>query len=256
LKAHLFTDADNTLWDTDKIYASAQLDMLRQIERMIGLKAPHEEGQGLAFLRGVDQKIASAHPDHLRYPPVLLARGLSMVLGGRPVDEAVAQLIGHQENSTNEFGQLQDTFIKAIQTLPPLREGVREGLVAVGEGGIPVTIVTEERVERCCRFVAEHRLEELIFEVVSVRKSTAAYLNLKQKTGAITCFMVGDQIDRDIVAANAAGFFTFYFPGGFAPYWNADFEIGEARQIKRYDAIVPEMFAEIERASHSPRQKQ
>ncbi|MGY4473708.1 HAD family hydrolase [Bradyrhizobium sp. USDA 3364] len=248
MKAHLFTDADNTLWDTDRVFAAAQLDMLRQIERLTGRDAPQDEDQGLAFLRDLDQKIAATHPDHLRYPPALLAQGLSMVLQGRDVEEAVALISGRAEVRLNDhFETAQSRFLEAIQSLPALRTGVREGLIAISKAGVPVTIVTEEKAERCRRFVSGHGLEHLIGEVVSVRKTSQAYLDLKRGVGSARCFMVGDQVDRDILAAAAAGFSTFYFPGGFVPYWNADVDVGEAKRIDRYDAIVPDILAETRR---------
>jgi putative hydrolase of the HAD superfamily len=249
LKAHLFTDADNTLWDTDAVFAAAQLEMLREIERLTGRNAPQEEDRGLAFLRSVDQKIATAHPDHLRYPPALLARGLAMVLKGHNVEEAIAQVNGVGIGPADVFEPAESSFLEAIQRLPQLRQGVREGLAAAAAAGIPVTIVTEESVERCRKFVAGHGLGCLIGNVVSVRKTTPVYLDLKRGAGKARCFMVGDQIDRDVVAASAAGFSTFYFPGGFAPYWNADLDIGKAKQIDRYDAIVPDIIAETARVS-------
>jgi putative hydrolase of the HAD superfamily len=239
LKAHLFTDADNTLWDTDEIFASAQLGMLREIEKLTGREAPRDEDRGLAFLREVDQKIAKAHPDHLRYPPALLAQGLAMVLGGCGVGEAVARLTGPEGKAGDEFGPVQSRFIEEIRKLPPLREGVREGLMAAGHVGIPVTIVTEETAERTCKLLLEHRLADLVVDVVSVRKTTSAYSQLKKGVGDIACYMVGDQIDKDILAASAAGFSTFYFPGGFAPYWNLEIDVGQAELIERYDEIVP-----------------
>jgi putative hydrolase of the HAD superfamily len=113
--------------------------------------------------------------------------------------------------------------------------------------------VTEENAERCRKFVVGHRLGHLIGGVVSVRKTATAYLDLKRTVGTARCFMVGDQIDRDIVAAAAAGFSTFYFPGNFVPYWNADSDIGKARRIDRYDAIVSEILAKMGHASASVR---
>jgi putative hydrolase of the HAD superfamily len=134
-----------------------------------------------------------------------------------------------------------------------LRKGVREGLVAEYEAEMPVTIVTEEGAERCRKFMVGHRLEGLIAGVVSVRKTEAVYRDLKRSDATASCFMVGDQIDRDIVAAAAAGFSTFYFPGGFVPFWNAGSNIGEARQIDRYDTMVSEILADTGLASASVR---
>ena len=134
--------------------------------------------------------------------------------------------------------------------IPPLRKGVREGLVAAYEAEMPVTIVTEESAERCRKFMVGHRLGGLIAGVVSARKTAAVYRDLKRSVAtASCCFMVGDQIDRDILAAAEAGFSTFYFPGGFVPFWNAGSGIGEARRIDRYDTMVSEILTETGRTS-------
>ena len=124
-----------------------------------------------------------------------------MVLEERDVEEAVAQVTGPEVGSAHVFEPAQTRFLETIQKLPPLRNGVREGLVAASEAEISVTIVTEENAERCRKFVVGHRLAHLIGGVVSVRKTAAAYLDLKRTVGTARCFMVGDQIDRDIVAA-------------------------------------------------------
>lgn len=243
MKTHLFTDADNTLWDTDAVFAAAQLDMLREVERHTGRHAPDEEDRGLAFLRTIDQRIAAAHPDHLRYPPVLLAQGLALVLEGAGVEDAVARITAPDLAPSHVFEPAQSRFLDAIRRIPPLRKGVREGLLAVTRAGIPVTIVTEERAERCRKWVAGHRLDGLIDDVLSVRKTKEVYADLKRKAGPGRCFMVGDQIDRDVMAAAAAGFSTFYFPGGFAPYWATKLDATETTHIDRFDAIVPEIMA-------------
>ncbi|MCC8968910.1 HAD hydrolase-like protein [Bradyrhizobium sp. Cham227] len=225
------------------MFAAAQLDLLRQIERLTDREAPQAEDRGLAFLRDLDQKIAARHPDHLRYPPALLAQGLAMVLRGFDVEEALKLIFGSEARPDDVFAAAQSRFLDAIQSLPPLRTGVRDGLIAISKARVPITIVTEEKAERCRKSVSEHRLGHLIDDVVSVPKTTAAYLDLKRRARTGSCFMVGDQVDRDIVAAAAAGFSTFYFPGGFSPYWNADLDIGKAKRIDRYDAIVPDIIA-------------
>ena len=39
-RMHLFTDADNTLWDTNGVFVDAQRAMLRELETATGLCAP------------------------------------------------------------------------------------------------------------------------------------------------------------------------------------------------------------------------
>lgn len=67
----------------------------------------------------------------------------------------------------------------------------------------------------------------------STPKSMTAEETRKVKTGANlngltdapdNAFMVGDQLDRDIAPAKAAGVNTIYFPGGFQPRWAPDLQ--------------------------------
>jgi putative hydrolase of the HAD superfamily len=51
--------------------------------------------------------------------------------------------------------------------------------------------------------------------------------------------MVGDQIDRDIEPAKAAGFETVYFPSAFLSYWNVNQQSTADHQISRFDELVP-----------------
>ncbi|MBB4423888.1 putative hydrolase of the HAD superfamily [Bradyrhizobium sp. CIR48] len=240
-RAHLFTDADNTLWDTDAVFAAAQLEMLREIERRTGHNAPADADRGLAFLRTVDQRIAAVHSDHLRYPPGLLAQGLALVLAGKDIAEVVERVTGPDAKISGEFEQVQAQFLESLKRITPLRDGVRVGLQAISAAHVPITIVTEERPERCRWLLAEHGLESLITEVISVRKSVEVYLGLKRKARCERCFMVGDQLDRDVQSATAAGFLAFYFPGGFEPYWVTGIDTSSTRRIARFDEIVAEV---------------
>ncbi|OSI72289.1 hypothetical protein BSZ21_07345 [Bradyrhizobium canariense] len=242
-RAHLFTDADNTLWDTDAVFAAAQLEMLRDMERRTGHNAPDDEDRGLAFLRIIDQRIAAVHPDHLRYPPALLAQGLALVLAGKDIAEVVEHVTRPDTKIAGGFAQVQGQFLESLKRIPPLREGVRAGLKAVSAVHVPITIVTEERPERCQSLLAEHGLDSLVTEVISVRKSVEVYLELKRKAGCERCFMVGDQLDRDVQSAAVAGFLAFYFPGGFQPYWVTEMHASSIRRIARFDEIVAEVVA-------------
>ena len=49
----VFIDADNTLWDTDGVYADAQLALLNELEDRLGVQFP--ELDRLAFVRSIDQ---------------------------------------------------------------------------------------------------------------------------------------------------------------------------------------------------------
>jgi len=66
----VFIDADNTLWDTDGVFADAQLALLKELEDHLGVQFP--EPDRLAFVRAIDQGLAERHHEGLRYPPRFL----------------------------------------------------------------------------------------------------------------------------------------------------------------------------------------
>ncbi|MBK6491620.1 MAG: HAD hydrolase-like protein [Sphingomonadales bacterium] len=55
--------------------------------------------------------------------------------------------------------------------------------------------------------------------IVEGVKRPDLYRRILRLTGTLEAFMVGDQLDRDIAPAKAAGLETIYFPGGFQPRW-------------------------------------
>jgi putative hydrolase of the HAD superfamily len=238
---HLFTDADNTLWDTDSIYAGAQLGLLRDLETLTGrLAAPTEDG-GLAQIRSIDQGIAARHTDGLRYPSKMLVRAVISWLQGTPGDDAVSEALasGGVLESGNEV--MHARFLKRLGSQPSLRSGVRRGLVAAMDSEVPVTVVTEGRESRCVELLALHELDRYVGRVISTVKTRAAYEELKRGTTASSCMMIGDQIDRDIQPAAQAGFETFLFPSRFAPHWNDGVRQTADHIVNEYDAIVPFM---------------
>jgi len=223
---HIFTDADNTLWDTNYVYAQAQLWMLREVEARVGVSVPAADDNGLAFLRAVDQRIAKIHLRGLRYPPALLASGLALALQGKPPEEAAALSIAasNRGDGAAKFHDCADGFLVRLRNLPQLRPGVAEGLPAlVSLQGFPVTIVTEESRERCEARLAAHGLNGLVDEIVSANKNRNLYRHLRQRwpAAADQAVMIGDQFDRDVEPARQEGYRAFHFPGGFNPFWTA-----------------------------------
>jgi putative hydrolase of the HAD superfamily len=94
-------------------------------------------------------------------------------------------------------------------------------------------------VESSSKLIEAHCLASFIGGIASIRKTRDAFRQLKNVANAERVVMVGDQLDRDIRAAAAAGFETFYFPGGFKPYWLDQTEANKTQQVSRYDEIVP-----------------
>lgn len=215
----ILTDADNTLWDTDAVYASAQLAMLEEIEHAAGGSAPADDR--LAWLREFDQAIASAHHRGLRYPPTLLAHALALgVKGSTAVDAAAlarqprARLIGGDQGA-----EIADRFVAAIRMLPPLLPGVRTGLGLALTARVDVWVLTEAHADLQRSRIASLGLDGLVAGVSEVSKTVEQFGRQVRRFAPRSVIIFGDQPDRDIVPAAAAGCRTVLIPSRFKPFW-------------------------------------
>ena len=82
----LVTDADNTLWDTNAVYAEGQLILLERTEE--ALQQTTGIVDRLGFVRAIDQQLAVLHGHDLRYPSELLALGIANAIAGATPEEA------------------------------------------------------------------------------------------------------------------------------------------------------------------------
>lgn len=222
--ATVFVDADNTLWDTDSVFADAQRNMLKRVEDATGAVANVDDR--LAYVRAVDQAIAERHHARLRYPPKLLVRGLEAALAGHPADRAARaawRSTAPNRLPDDRADEIEQAFFVDLRHDPELRTGVREGLEALRAANCMVLIVTEGprvKVEETTKSLALHNL---ISRIIEGPKQPELYQRVLRSMGAPErAFMVGDQLDRDIAPAKAAGLKTIYFPGGFQPRWALD----------------------------------
>jgi putative hydrolase of the HAD superfamily len=222
VKNVVFIDADNTLWDTNRVYADAQLALLADVEIAAGFRAP--EIDKLDWLRAIDQLLAEKHHAGLRYPPRLLAKAVALALKGQ--DPATAARFawsgGQSEVQLDEdsAGKIEVDFLDCLKTPPQLREGVAEGLRALQAAGFRIVVLTEGHRERVLSLLEHYHLGDVVTRVMEVKKGQKLFnrvLALAHQPSAT--FMVGDQLDRDIAPAKAAGLKTIYFPGQFRPKW-------------------------------------
>jgi putative hydrolase of the HAD superfamily len=216
-----FLDADNTLWDTDGVYAAAQSRLLDGVLELIGADAAPSEP--LAFLRAVDQAIAARHQDGLRYPPLLLVRGLERALVGEAPDAAArAAFRGRHDYriDSESAGFLVDQFRSGLGAVPDLRTGVAKGLAELSAAGVRLLVVSEAAKRRVEATAARHGILGLFDRILEGRKRPEFYGRILALIGRPSrAFMVGDQVDRDIIPARAAGLKTIHFPSGFRPRW-------------------------------------
>jgi putative hydrolase of the HAD superfamily len=222
--AVVFVDADNTLWDTDSVFANAQRNMLQRVEKATGTMADADDR--LAFVRAVDQALAERHHAGLRYPPKLLVRGLEGALAGLPVERAArAAWRGSGTGSLSDIcvNEIEKAFFDDLSRPPEMRPGVREGLEALRTANCLVLVVTEGRRAKVEETAKRLRLDSLITRIIEGPKRPELYQRVLRLTAASErAFMVGDQLDRDIAPAKTAGLETIYFPGGFRPRWTPE----------------------------------
>jgi putative hydrolase of the HAD superfamily len=142
--ATVFVDADNTLWDTDAVFARAQLNMLAAVEQATGIGSVASDR--LAFIRELDQQLAERHHQGLRYPPRLLARATAFALMGIDAPRAARNAwMGELKPPLAERSEatLEQHFFGEIAQPADLRPGVIEGLDGLLALSCAVLIVTE-----------------------------------------------------------------------------------------------------------------
>lgn len=222
--ATVFVDADNTLWDTDRVFAEAQLGLLSGVESHIG--ATTATADQLDYVRAIDQAIALRHHAGLRYPPKLLIRAVSFALNGMKVQEASrASRLGTRPSllAPSQEDEVERNYFNALKAVPTLRPGVLEGMIALQEARCAVLIVSEAARTKVERTIAEVGLKGHFTRVIEGQKRPQLYRRvLRLARLPKRAFMIGDQLDRDIAPAKAAGLITVYFPGGFRPKWTPD----------------------------------
>lgn len=242
-KLIVFTDADNTLWDTDAVYACAQLKMLECVEKLTGTFYTSDDR--LAFVRAFDQELATRHHKGLRYPPTLLAQALALGLTGVEPSTATRYVEHRREGdlplTTDMSEQAATEFFLNLNKPPKLREDVKEGLQDLQEKNCRVFVITEGSKHRCLDILEHHQITSLVDKVLESPKHTDLYRRVCRLSGGVKrAVMIGDQLDRDILPAKEAGLITIYFPGGFRPKWlpaeavvKPDFVVGSFREAAR-----------------------
>ncbi|TIN77506.1 HAD family hydrolase [Mesorhizobium sp.] len=220
----VFVDADNTLWDTDAVFAGAQVALLGAVESRIGTTTP--QADRLRFVRAIDQALAERHHAGLRYPPRLLVRATELALRGAKPNEAARAAWGGGKDyllSEGDLPAIEESFFGDLAKVPRIRQGVAQGLRKLKESGCLLLIVTEGPKAKVERNADLLELTNFFDRIIEGRKTPDLYRRMLSLTGAAErAFMVGDQLDRDIGPAKAVGCETIYFPGGFQPRWAPD----------------------------------
>lgn len=238
----LVIDADNTLWDTNEVFARAQLWLLELTEQSVGRMRP--KGDRLAFVRAYDQAIAAKHHLHLKYPAQLLVAAIGAGLLGMEPDTAAesairGRLLGHAL-SEHQISDILAAYSQALSEVPALLPTVREGLEYAEANRMTVFVMTEGKLERQRRALVEHGLAPLIANVWEMTKATAQFERVRQRFAPADVVVIGDQVDRDIVPSHGAGCKTVLVPSRFQPQW------GAARDVQIADHVASTFLAAVQ----------
>jgi len=218
----LVVDADNTLWDTNEVFARAQLRLLEGAEQATGRMCPATDR--LDFVRSYDQAIALKHHLHLSYPAQLLVAAIGAGLCG--TDPAIAaELVIRGRSLPHKLSEPQVSdvlaaYSQALTDTPTLLSTVREALELARSREVAVFVMTEGKLERQRRSLTMHGLDHLVVSVWEMPKTAAQFERLRQRFTQAEVVVIGDQLDRDIVPAHRAGCKTVLVPGRFRPRWD------------------------------------
>jgi putative hydrolase of the HAD superfamily len=233
----IYSDADNTLWDTDALFVEAQLLLLQAAEGIAGV--PARTSARLEFVRDYDQAIAVRHHSGLKYPPRLLIRALQEGIGGvRPEVAASKVLAEGVIPSEGEMAALE-TYAEVLSGMPRLLPGVRRGLEVAHQSAIPVHVISEGSLEVLQDRLQCLRLASLVASTLCATKSRDLYSRLKRRAAPHDVVMIGDQPDRDIQFAHEAELLTILVKGNFQPFWT------ESQKAPPADAVVADYLAAI-----------
>jgi putative hydrolase of the HAD superfamily len=213
----IYTDADNTLWDTDALYANAQLALLSAAEDIAKKRSPSDDR--LAFVRAYDQEIAAQHHSGLRYPPALLIRALVSGVDGQSVQDAARTVLSTGSVATQDESRALRAYSQILSGVPPILPSVKMGLELARDAGIPVYVVSEGSIELVRSRLRDLEIEPLTAGALAATKTAELYSRLIQRAAPKRAVMIGDQPDKDIQLAHKAGMLTILVHGRFRPVW-------------------------------------
>ena len=237
----VFLDADNTLWDTDGVYEQAQLALLTHVEDR--LKTRLHDPDRLGFVRSIDQALAERHHAGLRYPHRFLVKALALALTGTEMMDAVRLAwSGGAESgrlTDDAVSRIEGQIVDDLQRSPALRPGVESGLSRLSVLKFPKIVLTENKLDRVWGLIRSHELEIYIDRVLEIRKDQQSYRRLVRLFHPSNAgFMIGDQLERDVRPAKAAGLHTILYPSKFRPKWEHQHDpVAPEFQVNCFDEV-------------------
>jgi len=223
IRLQILLDGDNTLWDTNAVFARAQRALLREL----ALHGWRVGRLSLARLREVDGCLAS-RLNRKEYDFRVLARALMYDAEGRAPGEALSSAVSGKRNAGEEdiIRRGVEKMEVELRRIPPLLPGARALLAWIraqrGKGIVYAVLISEGDRRRLQRIV-EHHLGDhgSWFDEVHILPSKEETIRRlvegagSRFGGRVKSLMVGDSLNGDIEPAAKAGAITVYKPAEF-----------------------------------------
>lgn len=196
-------DADNTLWDTNAVYVRAQTGLIRGFCEAANLVIPEN---ALPRMRAHDQRLAKGHAEGYRYPIADLLEELRKDwAGGQEIEDWGMKQKAIATAYENDLLSPPKPFPSLLATLEALRSHGKLLLVTEGH---------EDKIRAQLKALG---IEASFDGIEIVVKSPRKFIELLKYADGTPAIMIGDQLDRDVEFARAAGWKTVWIPGGFRP---------------------------------------
>jgi putative hydrolase of the HAD superfamily len=236
MNAVLVFDADNTLWDTDSVFRSAQLALLKTLEKFHLLIDSETQ---LATLRMIDRELfkqIGRFEYNFKLLSVAVAYHFAYQLSVQNVQEGVSHAISDSRHKIDSklvtvIDEAYWAFEKELQEIPKLyldTETILFDIFASKQNNLLTTILLSEgEPERLNRILKKYENIKNLFDNIlieqtktkeTIEKAKQAgreYLSQVESSAETLFVLIGDSLKRDIKFGNQAGFITVYKPSPF-----------------------------------------
>jgi putative hydrolase of the HAD superfamily len=234
LRSVIIFDADNTLWDTDSIFRSAQKVVLSNLRNAGLILDPETQFE---LLRSLDRELIG-RLGRAEYDFNLLCVALvNYYSHSLSISEAALSATSdcpeiRNPNMKALVKELHVAFEDALQAIPPLYPdtmGVLASIERLKTVGYPMATVlcSEGDTNRLERILAAYDIRRRRFfdEIIIAQKSLETWIRAKDagtrhlplagEFASPLVFVVGDSLQRDIKPANQLGFISVYKPSKY-----------------------------------------
>lgn len=271
MKVVLLLDADNTIWDTDSLFAAAQVALLGKLRQQQFALNPEAD---LLTLRAIDRKLSERlctseyNFELLASALIAHSRGLAL---SQAVDSAIEGRAVALEADREAVSIAVTAFHRVLSRPAKLLPGMPDVLAFLRQQTqrrtreLSAIIVSEGRPERVLKTIRYHRLNDdsQYFDSILLGQKGVRLFAKAQLEGAKVLqtrnprmVVVGDSIQGDIKPGNMIGAITVYKPSGFLgeevpsiPEERPSYRIGNPKEL------LPILRSIIGRGKECPRRR-